>query len=713
MIVTLNRWTRVRMVVLGLGFGALFVLIGRRAFQLQVRDSEHLKSLAEDQYLREIELPPKRGRILDRNQAELASTAEVDSIYCNPRQLPDLAAASRQLARALGLDGRELEKRLSQKRFFAWVKRKVTPEEAQAVKQLGLPGIGFTREPRRFYANRSLAATVMGYAGAEGRGLDGIELALEKQLRGTRASVQGVRDALGRELLLEPGAGVTSLAGADVVLTLDRYLQYVTEKAIAEAQTAHHAKAVMAVMLDPRNGDVLAMASMPTFNPNDPGSVAEAGARNRVITDAFEPGSTMKTFTISAALDAGAVRPEDFIDCQMGRMQVGKFTVHDTHPHGAITVSDVFKFSSNIGASKIARRLGRERFSQALERFGFGHPTGVELPGERAGVVRPVEKWGDIGLANVSFGQGLTATPLQIAAGVAAIASGGVYHSPRLVSRIVRPDGTEEPSPERPSHRVISEKAARQMVAIMRGVTEVGGTARTAAVDGYPVAGKTGTAQKVAHGHYDPNRWVSSFVGFLPAQDPRITLLVMFDEPQGEGGHLGGAVAGPVFKEIAEQAMRYLHVPPQALAEAGGASRPALGGPAAPSRTARVSPASPVADAADGDDSPGSDEASLDEDGRPVDADAAESLAAAEAVEGETAAGEDDPQDRTRWVTVPDVRGLTLGAALKIAAKNGLELAFDERAGLPTGVARAQEPLPGPAPRGRPLRVSFASVAAP
>jgi len=516
---------------------------------------------------------------------------------------------------------------------------------------------------------------------------------------------------------VDPSAGAASVAGADVVLTIDRYLQYITEKAIGEAQALHHAKAVMAVMLDPRNGDVLAMASVPGYNPNDPGAAAEAGARNRVITDAFEPGSTMKTFTIAAALDAGAVRPDDFIDCQLGRMQVGKFTVHDTHPHGVITVSEVFKVSSNIGASKIARRLGRDKLAGALDRFGFGRATGLELPGERTGILRPVEKWGDIGLANVSFGQGLTATPLQIAAGVAAIAGGGEYHPPRVVSRIVHPDGTGEPLQERPARRVMSEKAARQMVGIMRGVTDVGGTARMASVEGYPVAGKTGTAHKVAHGHYDPTRWVSSFVGFLPAQDPRITLLVMFDEPQGDGGHLGGSVAGPVFKEIAEQAMRYLHVPPlpslladseRAAAKASAALASKSG--ASSSRAGMVSGGIGAAGAAvtlaasDADDSPGSDEAALDEDGRPLDDEEAE-------LEGQEsdamASGDDQP-----LVVVPNFKGLTIGAALRVAAKSGIELAFDEAAGLPTGVARGQSPPPGPAPRGLACRVVFGSVQA-
>ena len=387
------------------------------------------------------------GRILDHNGAELASTADVDSIYCNPRRLSDPRDAAAKLARVLGLDRKELAWKLGQKRFFTWVKRKVTPEEVETVKALALPGVGFTREPRRFYPNRMLAATVMGHAGADGLGLEGVEKSFDKYLRGQSSSVQGVRDALGRDLFVD-GMGETGAgAGSDVVLTIDRYLTFVTERAIAEAQDQNHAKAVMAIVMDPRTGDLLAMASVPSYNPNDPGGAAERGARNRVITDAFEPGSTMKTFTIAAALDAGAVRPDDRFDCMMGRMMVGKYTVHDTHPHGVLTVAEVFKFSSNIGATKIARRLGRERLADALARFGFGRPTGIGLPGERAGVLRSVDKWGDIGFANLSFGQGITVTPLQIASGMAAIAAGGIYHPPPdrraggTRRRIVRADG--------------------------------------------------------------------------------------------------------------------------------------------------------------------------------------------------------------------------------------------------------------------------------
>lgn len=733
----LGRWTRVRVILCGVVMAAGFIGVARRAVSLQVGpEAERMRALAEEQYLRDIELPPRRGRILDRNGAELASTAEVDSIYCNPRRLIDPRASAQALATALRMapgERKELLRRLSQRRYFAWVKRKVAPEEVEAVKALGIPGVAFTREPRRFYPNRTLAANVMGHSGADGHGLDGVELAFDKQLRGQTSSVQGVRDALGRELFVEGMGEAATGAGSDVVLTVDRYLTYVTERALADAQARHNAKAVMAVMIDPQTGDVLAMGSVPTYNPNDPAGASDSGARNRAITDAFEPGSTMKTFTIAAALEAKVVRPDDRFDCMMGKMAVGKYIVHDTHPHGVLTVSDIFKVSSNIGVTKIARRLGRDGLASALASFGFGRPTGLGLPGERGGLLRSPDRWGEIGFANVAFGQGLTATPLQIVSAVGVIAAGGVYHPPRIVARVVGADGTSTVPAERPARTVLSPATARQMITIMKGVTQPGGTARSAAVDGYLVAGKTGTAQKVSGGRYDPNKWVSSFVGFAPADDPRVAIVVMVDEPQ--GGHLGGAVAGPIFKEIAEQALRYLHVPPspellasaqagvpgqQPAVAAGSRGRTALV-PAVSIRDAEERPGTEVASVADGGAERIDDGSDDDTDGADDDLD--DELAGDSVTErrwaspaGASAGGVEPSQgstkgewsgaakrDRPKVVMVPDFRGLTIAAAVRAARRAGVTLAFEEAAGRrsgsghgPSGVALRQRPAPGP-----------------
>jgi cell division protein FtsI (penicillin-binding protein 3) len=370
-----------------------------------------------------------------------------------------------------------------------------------------------------------------------------------------------------------------------------------------------------------------------------------------------------------------------------------------------LTVAEVFKFSSNIGATKIARKLGRDQFADALEQFGFGRPTGVGLPGERAGIIRPVAKWGDIGFANVAFGQGLTVTPLQMVAGVASIAGGGVYRQPRIVARVVQADGTIETLPAAAERRVMAPAAARSMLSIMRGVTEQGGTAKQAALEGYTVGGKTGTAQKVANGHYDPDRWVSSFVGVVPLEDPRLAIIIVVDEPQ--GSHLGGVVAAPIFHDIAEQALRYLHVTPTVTVAARG--KDAGKGAASDKPTPAGASATAGADADDVAANEGTatelplDDDSLGDD--PALAEAWDEIAGAEAGRAERrAAAASAASER---LVVPDFVGMSLGQAIRAARKSGVELAFDDPDGRATGVALRQRPAPGPAPRGVVCRVAF------
>jgi cell division protein FtsI (penicillin-binding protein 3) len=547
---------------------------------------------------------------------------------------------------------------------------------------LGLPGVGTRREPRRIYPNGQLAATVIGYAGLDGSGLEGVELAFDKELHGTGMEVVGVHDRLGRDLLVDGVVDSSSSAGKDLTLTLDRYLTYETERVLAETVQEHNAKAGMAVMLDPHTGDILAMASVPTYNPNDPADAVKRGARNRTIADAFEPGSTLKTFTFAAALDAGKVRPEDRIDCQMGSLVIGKFHIRDDHPKGILSAAEVFKFSSNIGTVKIARRIGKEALFGALDRFGFGKPTGVGLPGERRGTLRPVSHWGDIDFATHAFGQGLTVTPLQLAAGFAAIADHGMYHPPRIALQLTGSDGrleeVERPSEAPTQHRVMSERAAQTLLTIMRGVTE-DGTAKAAAIPGYPVAGKTGTAQKVSGGHYDASKYLSSFVGIVPADKPRLVIAVMIDEPQGT--HYGGVVAAPAFKAIAESALRYLGVAPsEAVAD-----------------RAKPAPSSPV-----------TVKAELDADGPGIDP----PTAVAEGEQGEASDSPPDGEGESEAgnaasepgnATIPSFIGMSMGEAIRAARKAGIEL-FPSG----SGVAQSQSPSPGAAaPIGTLCKVAF------
>ena len=678
----ITSWTRVRVIIFGLGLLGLAFLVGRRAFQLQVREAAQLREWAENNYLREVEIAPRRGRILDRKGHELATTADLDSIYCNPRQLAHVPNGSQQLAKALRMDVRELDKSLAGKReqYFAWVKRRVTPDESRAVAALELPGVGMRKEPRRVYPSGALAATVVGHAGLDGKGLEGVELGFEKALHGTGMEVVGVHDRLGRDLLVDGAIDSTSSSGKDLVLTLDRYLTFETERILAETVQKHNAKAGMSVTLDPHTGEILAMASVPTYNPNDPADAAKRGARNRAISDTFEPGSTLKTFTFAAALDAGKVRPEDRFDCQMGQMQVGKFHIRDDHPKGVLTAAEVLKYSSNIGTVKVARRIGKEALWNALDRFGFGRPTYVGLPGERHGILRPVSRWGEIEFATHAFGQGMTVTPLQLAAGFAAIADYGMYHPPRIALHFLGADGRPEAverAPEGPGdRRVMSASAARTLLSIMEGVTE-DGTAKAAAIPGYPVAGKTGTAQKVTNGHYDPSKYLGSFVGIVPANAPRLVIAVMIDEPQGI--HYGGVVAAPAFKAIAEAALRYLGVAPTApiVAKGKAASKP---GP---------KPAEAEAD------SPGVDEP-------------AAVVAGDEGGADDTALAEEDEAQGTATsmgaglVTLPDFTGMGMGEAVRAARRAGVDLVPSG-----SGTAASQTPKPGPVPAGTTCRVSF------
>lgn len=668
---SVGRWTRARIVVCGLLFAVMSVWVARRAWSLQVGQSEHLQQFADRNYLKSIEIPPSRGRILDRNGKELAATARVESVFGNPRVLLHVQDAAPRLAKALQIDVGEMRRRLDSRRYFAWLKRRVTPQEAAAVRALHLPGVNFRSEPRRFYPLRNLGATIIGHAGSDGHGLEGIELQYETYLRGHETTFQGVKDALGRELLLEGSLDTSESLGQDVVLALDSYLTLVTETALARAAKEHNAKAAMAVMMDVKTGEILAMASLPTFDPNNPEGANEKGARNRVITDAFEPGSTMKTFTFAAAFDAGKLKSDELIDCEMGRMKVGKYTIRDTHSLGTVSAAEVYQQSSNIGTVKIARRIGKERLAEALRGFGFGTRSGVGLPGERMGLVRKVERWGDIGFANVAFGQGLTATPLQITAAFAAVAAGGVYRPPVLALRVIDGDGAVQVLKNAtPARRVVSQSAARQLLEIMAGVPTPKGTAKLAAVEGYRVAGKTGTAQKVSGGRYDPDKWLASFVGIVPVNDPRLVISVFIDEPSPV--HLGGKVAAPVFHEIAEAAMKYLNI--------------------APTHPDEVQNAPLVANGADANveaegvsEGFGSDTYVLsEEEFFPLDPDRPE-------------------VEQDIMVSVPNFVGMSLAQALSEAQALGLEVAPQG-----SGVAYEQNLTPlRQVPRGTPLHISF------
>jgi cell division protein FtsI (penicillin-binding protein 3) len=557
------RWMTVRIGLLAALFAASFLVVAARAVQLQVVERERLGDEARDQYVRQLVLRPRRGVVTDRAGVLLAGSADAESVFADPEALAragETARAVRKLSATLDVDARALQKRLAHGTRFAWVKRRVSPAEAAAIRKLALPGVGLLTETRRYYPKGTLAAPLLGFVGDDGDGLEGVELMLDDVLRGEPARVPSLRDGAGR-VALHDAPGTDRREGARVELTVDQGLQVAAERALASAVTGSRALSGMAVALDPSTGEVLAMAAYPAFNPNAlrPGEAL----RNRTVSDTFEPGSTVKTFTIAGALDRGALRPNDPIDCGDGTYAIGASVIHDHAAFGWRGASKVLAVSSNIGAARIAARLGKPGLHDALLAFGFGERTGIGLPGESRGVV-PLPR-SDIALATQAFGHGLTASALQVTAAMAAVANRGTRMRPWVVRRVVDPATGEVLDAGRPAavRQVVSPEVAATLSRWLVGVIEEPeGTGHRARLEGWRVAGKTGTARKVdpVSGAYSSDRHFSSFVGFAPADAPRIVIGVFVDEPRGE--QHGGEVAAPAFRDIAEYAMKMLGVPP-------------------------------------------------------------------------------------------------------------------------------------------------------
>ncbi|NIQ94917.1 MAG: transpeptidase family protein [Desulfuromonadales bacterium] len=545
-------------------FVLAFCLIAGRAFYLQVLQNDDLRERAERQHQRVIPLTPQRGTIFDRNGEELAVSIDVDSVYVNPGKVEADGRQVRELAEAVSLSPRTVRAKLDSSRGFLWLKRRVSPRESEAVRELDISGVNFVKEHRRYYPNSELAAHLLGFTGIDPEGLEGLELQYDSALLGRGGYLVTERDALGRGLSSDAGAVRGARGGNDVVLTIDRTLQYIAEKELKAGVEKSGAKAGVAVIIEPETGKVLAMAGQPGYNPNAIFRYQPGDWRNKAVCDSFEPGSTFKVFLLAAALDAGIVEPGQHIDCEQGDFRVGGKVIHDHKPFGDLTLADMLRYSSNIGFAKIGKQLERDEFSRYIEAFGFGAKTGIDLPGESAGIVRDADNWFEMDLAAISFGQGISVTALQMAMATAAIANGGYLMQPYVVDRMTSPEGRllKKARPKM-IRRVISHEVAQAVRGMMVGVTEAGGTGALGAVPGFPVAGKTGTAQKVdpVTGGYSVDKRTASFVGIVPADDPRLVVLVVVDEPQGKP--YGGIVAAPVFARIADQALRYLNVSPR------------------------------------------------------------------------------------------------------------------------------------------------------
>ena len=544
-------------------FALVFVLTAGRAFYLQVLQKDHLVKLAEKQHQRIVALTPGRGAIYDQHNAPLAVSIEMDSCYAETRNLESLPEAATKLAPLLGYGVGELQEKLKASRNFVWLARRISPETAKTVRDLDLDGIGFVKESKRFYPNSEVAAHVIGFTGTDPGGLEGIEKKYDSSILGNTGFLVTERDALGRDIDLKKGSeGKSGTKGSNVVLTLDKNVQYIAEKELAQAVQKNGAKGGVAIVMEPDTGRVLAMANYPTFNPNSYFKYGPGTLRNRAISDSFEPGSTFKILLVATALEDHVIRASDSFNCENGSYSYSGRTIHDTHHYGALTVPEILKYSSNIGAAKIGARLGSERLYAGLTGFGIGEKSDIDLPGEAGGMLRQQAKWYGIDLATISFGQGVTATALQLATAVSAVANGGNLMKPYLVDRLADDDGVvlKQFAPQ-VRRRVISAQTAKAVAGMLEGVVNEGGTGTSAAVDGYRVAGKTGTAQKVdpATRGYSAKKRTASFVGFVPLDKPRLTILVVVDEPT--TSPYGGVVAAPAFSAIAQQTLCYLKVP--------------------------------------------------------------------------------------------------------------------------------------------------------
>lgn len=556
--------TKKRVAIVGAIFACLFGVLASRAVAFHLKDNAQLEKVALRQYRTAVHQSTQRGKILDAAGREMAMDVMAESVWANPREVEDPVLLAEKLSRVLKVERRKLLEKLSTGRKFVWVKRRISDEELAELKAMNLPGVYTMRESSRSYPGKTLAATVLGAVGFDAEPLGGIELACQDLLSASHRSGDVRRDARGHLYLSPAGdAGAAEEAAvANVELTIDRTLQYMVERELERAVTAARAKGGSAVVVDVNTGAILALANWPTFDPNDYERYGAANWRNRAITDAYEPGSTFKSIIVAAALDAGVAKPDEVFDCENGNMKIGANVVHDSHPHSKLSVADIIKVSSNIGAYKVEQRLGWQRAYDAIRGFGFGKPTGIDLPGESAGLLSPTERWSELQFATIAFGQGIAVTPLQMATAFAALANGGTLYKPYVINRIVGEDGRVLRSGGREVvGHPISPATAETMARLLERVTRKGGTGTLAASLEYPVAGKTGTAQKTgARGGYAAGKYYSSFVGFAPSDAPRISVYVGIDEPVG-GMYYGGQVAAPAFREIVDATLHYLKVP--------------------------------------------------------------------------------------------------------------------------------------------------------
>jgi cell division protein FtsI (penicillin-binding protein 3) len=538
-------------VVSGTLLACSLALVGR-AVDLQVVDNAFYREQGNERFLREIAIPTSRGMITDRNGEPLAVSSPVESVWGNPQELLKVPDRLPELARLLGVPLEQLTLRLGQKsdKEFMYLKRRINPDEAQAILGHHIPGVFSQREFRRFYPQGEALAHVLGFTNIDDRGQEGVELAFDDWLRGTPGAKKVIRDRRGR-IVENVDLVRAAQPGKDLTLSIDRRIQYLTYRELKRTLLETGASSASAVVLDINTGEVLAMANLPSFNPNAVDGSLRDAHRNRAVTDVVEPGSTMKPITVAAALTAGVVTPNTLIDTNPGWMPNGRYRTTDTHNHGVLTVTGVITKSSNVGAAKIAAKLPDQEFYDFIRGFGYGSAPHSGFPGESAGVLPSPSRWSGTSKQTMSYGYGLSATPLQIAEAYAALANGGRLIAPTFVK-----------GQRNEAHQALEPKIAHEVMKMMQTVTEPGGTATTAAILGYHVAGKTGTARKASGGSYS-RRYISIFAGVVPVDNPRFSMVVVVNEPDpSRRGYYGGSVSGPVFHNVMEGALRLMDVPP-------------------------------------------------------------------------------------------------------------------------------------------------------
>lgn len=540
-----------------------FLAAGLRLFYLQFFRGAKLVSIAQQQHNLFIEIEPRRGTIFDALGRPQAANIAVDSLYACPNAIADSAKEeiSYRLASILQLSQTYLMERLSRKKSFVWLARKISPDKSEAIKKLNIKGIDFMRETKRCYPNSYLASHIIGFAGLDNVGLEGIERQFDRYLKGEPGWMVALRDARQRKLNLFERV-VLPKDGYDLVLTIDEVIQYIVEKELERACRVHQARGGSVVVMNPHTGAILALANFPTYDLNAYAESHEEQRRNRAICDLFEPGSVFKIVTASAALEQKKVNEEEKFFCENGSYRIANHTLHDHTPHGWLTFKQVIEQSSNIGTAKIAQRLGADVVYNYSRLFGFGSKTGIDLPGEISGMLKEPKYWSKTSIGAIPIGQEIGVTVLQLARAISVIANGGKLVRPFVVKEIRDKFGQtiKEFSGEH-IREVISSDTARRMAKILQGVVE-SGTGKLARIPGYSAAGKTGTAQKVEpSGVYSHTRFVASFIGFAPVDNPVLAVAVSIDEPKPY--HFGGVVAAPVFKNVCQEALRYLKVKPE------------------------------------------------------------------------------------------------------------------------------------------------------